>query len=183
VENVATTGGGVVVLDPAPIVFEVNNTSLEASEMAYEISITDADGAVSSNLHFAGLNVGERLAGTVTVPAGGSETVSAQVVALEHEPFERYEVQMLADLDGGGSMDVFAVRSLVTQPPEPSGIRCDADGDGTVDRADIALIVAARNMDAAEVDDVRDADGDGTITVMDARACVADCTLPKCARP
>ena len=58
---------------------------------------------------------------------------------------------------------------------------CDANDDGFVDIEDINAIVAARNTPASGPDDPRDADGDGTITLLDARQCVPQCTLPRCA--
>ena len=60
---------------------------------------------------------------------------------------------------------------------------CDVDLDGDVDRNDIQLIFAARNQPATGPDDPRDADGDGIITVLDARTCIRQCTLPRCAEP
>jgi hypothetical protein len=58
---------------------------------------------------------------------------------------------------------------------------CDVDTDGDVDRLDLSLIIGARKTPAGGPDDPRDADGDGTITVLDARTCVRQCTLPRCA--
>ena len=57
----------------------------------------------------------------------------------------------------------------------------DVDGDGDVDRADMDLILAARNTAASGPDDPRDIDGDGNITVLDARRLVPLCTRPRCA--
>lgn len=58
---------------------------------------------------------------------------------------------------------------------------CDVDTDGDVDRLDLSLIIGARKTSASGPADPRDADGDGTITVLDARTCVRQCTLPRCA--
>lgn len=58
---------------------------------------------------------------------------------------------------------------------------CDADADMDVDRIDINLIAAARNTPSNDPDDPRDADGDGFISVNDARKCVLQCTLARCA--
>ena len=58
---------------------------------------------------------------------------------------------------------------------------CDVNNDGVIDRADIALITAARNLPASGSTDPRDADGDGRITVLDARKCTLSCTYPVCA--
>lgn len=58
---------------------------------------------------------------------------------------------------------------------------CDVDTDGDVDRLDLSLIIGARKTPAGGPDDPRDADGDGTITVRDARTCVRQCTLLRCA--
>ncbi len=76
-----------------------------------------------------------------------------------------------ADADGDGLGDACDAPELRT---------CDVDGDGNVDRDDIALITSARNRRAAGSDDPRDADGDGMITVLDARRCSFECTLPRC---
>jgi glucose/arabinose dehydrogenase len=57
---------------------------------------------------------------------------------------------------------------------------CDVDGNGQVDRADIAAILAARGT-AVGANDPRDADQDGSVTVLDARACTLRCTKAQCA--
>jgi hypothetical protein len=64
----------------------------------------------------------------------------------------------------------------------PQPLVCDVDGDGNVDRDDVALITAARNRPASGPGDPRDADGNRVINVLDARRCTLACTLPKCAR-
>jgi hypothetical protein len=74
--------------------------------------------------------------------------------------------------------DLDALRGSVLQagPTE-----CDIDGDGDIDRNDVMLIIAVRNSPASGPDDPRDSDDDGQITVLDARVCVLQCTLPYCA--
>ena len=66
-------------------------------------------------------------------------------------------------------------------PDEP--LLCDIDGDADVDRDDVSAILAYRNMPATGPYDPMDVDGDGWITVGDARRCVLECTLPRCAIP
>jgi hypothetical protein len=61
--------------------------------------------------------------------------------------------------------------------------KCDVDNNSVIDRNDINLIFAARNTQADGPDDPRDADSDGIITVNDARQCVLQCTLDRCATP
>jgi hypothetical protein len=56
---------------------------------------------------------------------------------------------------------------------------CDVNGDGQVDRNDIGLITAARNL-RANAFDSRDPDGDGIITVNDARLCSTRCSKLNC---
>ena len=58
---------------------------------------------------------------------------------------------------------------------------CDVDGDNDVDRNDVMAIAMARNTPATDSQDPRDANGDGIISVLDARVCVAQCTLSRCA--
>ena len=57
----------------------------------------------------------------------------------------------------------------------------DLDGDEDVDRDDLGIILAARNMPASGPDDSRDLDGDGVITALDARQLTLLCTRSRCA--
>lgn len=61
------------------------------------------------------------------------------------------------------------------------GAQCDVDDDGFVDRVDISAIAATRGQLSTGPEDPRDADGDGVISVLDARTCVRQCSLPRCA--
>jgi hypothetical protein len=57
----------------------------------------------------------------------------------------------------------------------------DLDGDGDVDRKDMAVILEALNTAATGADDPRDLDRDGMITALDMRKLVLLCTRPRCA--
>jgi len=59
--------------------------------------------------------------------------------------------------------------------------KCDVDGDGDIDKADLALISRARGQLATGPDDQRDSDGDGKITPNDVKVCTQECTRPNCA--
>ena len=82
----------------------------------------------------------------------------------------------------GRILSVLLTLSL-SGPVLAQGLVCDVDTDGDVDILDIRSIIAARNTPASGPHDPRDADGDGFITVLDARACTLQCTLPGCAEP
>jgi hypothetical protein len=69
----------------------------------------------------------------------------------------------------------------VTLQDNASGLACDVDRDGDVDRNDVNSIMAARGQRASGPDDARDYDKDGLITVNDGRACVLRCTRTNCA--
>ena len=56
---------------------------------------------------------------------------------------------------------------------------CDVNGDGKVDRNDLATIFAAHNTPSTS-GDPRDADGDSVITVNDVRFCTLRCTKVGC---
>lgn len=56
---------------------------------------------------------------------------------------------------------------------------CDLDNDNDVDRGDLNLIMAVRNM-AAAPGDPRDFNNDGVINANDARYCSTRCTRPAC---
>lgn len=56
----------------------------------------------------------------------------------------------------------------------------DVNGDGVVDSRDLRVVLAARNTDAADANDVRDLNGDGVIDALDARLLTTLCTDPRC---
>lgn len=105
------------------------------------------------------------------VGAGGSGTWSIEVAGFEKNAPAPHDER-------------FAYQLVVATASVPATQRrCDVNADGSVDRADVDAIFAARNTSASGTDDLRDDDGDGTITVIDARACTLSCDLPECALP
>ncbi len=56
--------------------------------------------------------------------------------------------------------------------------RCDLDGDGDIDRVDINQLFAMRGQPGFNGFDVNE---DGVLSVNDGRACVRECTRPRCA--
>jgi hypothetical protein len=88
---------------------------------------------------------------------------------------ERLAVQLQHRL--GGVLD-FLVPAAHAQ-----AVACDFDADADVDRADIGAIMARRNQPAQGAGDPADADGNGWIDADDARQCVLQCTLARCAEP
>jgi RHS repeat-associated protein len=72
---------------------------------------------------------------------------------------------------------------LVVPAAQAQGGICDLDADADVDRADIGAIMARRNQPAQGAGDPADADGNGWIDADDARQCVLQCTLARCAEP
>jgi hypothetical protein len=65
----------------------------------------------------------------------------------------------------------------------PVLVECDADRNLDVNIDDITAITLAKGTPSTGEDDMRDVDDDGWITVLDARQCVAYCTLPGCVEP
>jgi hypothetical protein len=62
---------------------------------------------------------------------------------------------------------------------DPDVAACDLNNDHAVDRRDIALIMAVKNLKAAP-GDPRDVDGNGVINANDARQCTLQCTKVGC---
>jgi len=58
----------------------------------------------------------------------------------------------------------------------------DINMDGVVDRRDLDLILAARNVRASGPNDLRDLNKDGKIDILDARILQGLCTKPRCAK-
>ncbi|MBL8437634.1 MAG: hypothetical protein JNM61_05485 [Zoogloeaceae bacterium] len=126
------------------------------------------------------------------VPTGASVEVKVRTADLvANLPLQTYEtvtkggtftkqgryIQVQARLTGnnGNESPVLYDLSIAS-----TIVACDVDTNGSIDKNDISLIMAARGQ-AAQTGDPRDADGDGVITVNDARACTLQCTKPKCA--
>ena len=183
--------------DGAPLgVFPIGNqpyTYSDASGFAAR-NITTSTGTwnVVVNGGAAGTPWG-KISWTESLPAGSSVQVTARAANVQADlplqPFmpvvngaqfalagQFIEVQTRLNAGAGGQSPVLfdlTVASLVT--------KCDVDADGDIDRADLNLIMAARNQPASGPSDPRDADGDGMITVNDGRACTLRCTRPNCA--
>lgn len=126
-----------------------------------------------------------------TVPAGGLATTESKTSDTQGglvnvnfqprtncQPLEQQGRFLLlrAKLQAGtdGSSPAFQQIAAVTKP-------CDVNGDGVVDKRDLALITSALNTNASGFADPRDADGNGRINVLDLRACTQQCTRAGCA--
>jgi hypothetical protein len=81
------------------------------------------------------------------------------------------------------TLAMFALSSYAySQCGGPVPMVCDADGNRDVNIDDIAAISLAKGT-PVEPGDMRDIDGDRMITMLDARQCVAKCSLPGCVEP
>ena len=74
-----------------------------------------------------------------------------------------------------------SVLKTVVTPLSSSPQACDVNGDGVIDKRDIALITSVLNTPAAGATDTRDANKDGIINALDARVCTTKCTTAGCA--
>lgn len=101
-----------------------------------------------------------------------------------------YYLNVFPDCNNNGISDVTDINQGTSQDTAANHIpdECetivlpgDIDTDGDVDKEDMRLVLAARNMPASGTDDPRDLDADGTITVLDARKVRLLCTRPRCA--
>ncbi|MFK8015900.1 MAG: hypothetical protein AB8G17_10730 [Gammaproteobacteria bacterium] len=95
----------------------------------------------------------------------------------------------LTDPASDGSGDVLiedGSGNICTQPVsltvEVEPLICDINENGVVDRVDIRTIVTMNGM-AVKPGMTPDIDGDGVVTILDARQCVLQCTLPNCEIP
>jgi len=86
------------------------------------------------------------------------------------------------DTDGDGVCDIDD-----PCPEDPDDLCqvqvCDMDADGDIDIGDVRAILRLRGQTVPPADPVADQNGDGNITVNDARGCILQCTLPRCATP
>ncbi len=106
-----------------------------------------------------GLTVGTvTLQSSTTVPAGSVISESPAAAAKVTPP---------------------ATVSLVVSSGAPAPLRGDINGDGQVDKLDVALVTAALNKPAA-ANDPRDLDHNGVINVVDARLVATLCTHQGC---
>ncbi|REL28509.1 hypothetical protein DXX93_19350 [Thalassotalea euphylliae] len=80
-----------------------------------------------------------------------------------------------------GEPDVSATDTVTVLVTEQAPLMCDMNNDAMVDRLDIGQIMGRRNTPANGANDPADWNRDGTINVLDARGCVLQCSLPRCA--
>ena len=138
---------------------------------------------------------------TVTIPAGGLKTGTNYVVAIPISGLTglptvfKVASGAFSSIDSDGLLQTSgffinqATASLTTGKPGENDHRfdfgfflaaCDVDGDGDIDKLDLAAISRARGQ-TPRVGDPRDANGDGVINAADVKACIPRCTRANCA--
>ncbi|WP_305046051.1 dockerin type I domain-containing protein [Geoalkalibacter sp.] len=175
----------------------------------YPYTYSDASGFAAANITvstgtwniiqdsgFSGTNWGT-LSWNANVPAGATVTgrvrAADTVAGLQGQTFldvnsgvpftltGRYlEAQVRLTAGAQGASPIVYDVTIVDNGQGQQIDKCDVDGDGDIDKADLALISRARNQSATGPEDPRDADGDGRITPNDVKVCTQECTRPNC---
>jgi uncharacterized repeat protein (TIGR01451 family) len=146
------------------------------------IGVEDATGTTGTQYAFNdvaitdGMAICYDLVGPSTEPAVLTYQVTVDAEALD----TTVTSELSNSVDSVGSEAVVESLDVAVVAPAIPG---DVNGDGVVDRADVSLILAARNTPADGPDDPRDMNGDGVINIVDARLVVLACDLPGCATP
>lgn len=164
---------GIFVFEPDPslsITSLADGEVVDAGEVLVE-GVASDDGEVVSVIVNG---IAAELASTGN-PGDPSEVSFSATVPLESG--ENAILAIATDDDGNS----FEASVVIESQPVTERLACDVDGNGAVDRADIAVIFGARGSVATGPDDPRDANGDGLISVNDGRLCVLACTNPLCA--
>lgn len=78
-----------------------------------------------------------------------------------------------------GDVNDTATKEWTDDVVEP--VSCDVNDDGFIDRMDIQMINGARNTPVPPGNPSWDIDGNGIINVLDARQCILQCDLARCA--
>jgi len=108
---------------------------------------------------------------------GGPGNLSGRITTIpELTGGTEYEFGVAAQTSDGATAPVVG-----TTTATPTIRSCDVNVDGSVNKADIGLINAARNTPASGSNDLRDHNVDGVINLYDSRQCVLLCTKPLCA--
>ncbi len=146
------------------------------------IGVEDATGTNGTQYAFGDVAVTDGMAICFDLVGPSADpTVLNYQVTVDNTPVDSTITStMVSMVDSIGSE---LVEETLDVDVEGVPIPGDINGDGVVDRADLMLILAARNQPASGPDDPRDMDGDGIITVLDARLLVLACDLPGCATP
>jgi uncharacterized repeat protein (TIGR01451 family) len=143
------------------------------------VTITDAIPAGTSFVSASGGGVYDTVTNTVSWLYGG--------VAAGATTCETLVVKVIAA--GGSTLVNSATIDSNETPPTTRtqttavavSVACDVDGEGDIDKADLALISKARGGTVPPLAPAYDANGDGLVSPADVKACIPRCTRPNCA--
>ncbi len=171
---VAANASGVIVTSASVTV------DVERVDTAAAISVQP----MTANLRFVGDTLPLSVTGTFTGGMLVDMTQSSKLTITSENPNVATVQNGLITATGAGQthIDVQYGPNLVkVAVTVPTSIRGDLDGDGSVDKDDLNIILAALNTRATGPHDARDLNHDGVINALDARILVTLCTKPGCA--
>ena len=159
------------------IIFAFDNVN--TSDTTGTIGVEDASGTSGTQFAFNDVAVtdGMAICFDLIAPSTDPAVLSYQVIVDEESLGSTVTSTMSSSVDSIGSEPVTESLDVAVNAPG------DINADGVVDRADVNVILAARNTPADGPHDPRDMNNDGVINVFDARAAVVACDLRGCATP
>lgn len=153
-----------------PIAVTMLNTGGQASSLAVTYRVAPAEGFDGTPpFMLDGLPPGEPLSLLLKAEPGQADTAVVQVTFLHNDPTQAFELQLLGDEDGDGGRETLAAVPLIAAAAAVPFCPADLNGDGSVDGADLGLLLAAWGTDGPG-----DFNGDGIVDGLDLGMALAE---------
>lgn len=142
----------------------------QASSLAVTYRVAPAEGFDGTPpFMLDGLPPGEPLSLLLKAEPGQADTAVVQVTFLHNDPTQAFELQLLGDEDGDGGRETLAAVPLIAAAAAVPFCPADLNGDGSVDGADLGLLLAAWGTDGPG-----DFNGDGIVDGLDLGMALAE---------
>lgn len=143
---------------PKTIGFEVSNLAEAPVKAAYRIEVRPVNGGGPETIFQLGdLSAGTPVDGVLALAGGGTAMVSTIIGSPTGADFAFHDVVFMVDVDGDGDLESAASIGARWQPPSPCAT--DLNNDGSIDGADLGLLLGDWGGRTFDIDGDGEVDG------------------------